>query len=314
MSDVRQVFKTFMEDALLKSLPDAELAPAADEAPLPADLMHALLPFEGPQMKAEAYLGCSRAFLLKTCPLAIADIKESDAVLRDWLGELGNLTMGRLKNRLLAHGVTIKISPPVLATNGPAPLAKASKEVELTNRYKAGGELVVFLCRITGEVPVVGEALKQSAEILPGDAIYRLNDSTNQNAAPNYDRVSHIRSGQAQDAEDRDDEIDDDSEDTESYFAADRAADSRPQPAKPVRILYHSQLKEPVLGGISWPEIDRLVLQFSTGLDITLSPPSLLAKGLSTFTIEGLTMSLEREGRLLKISFPKLHIHLSKLD
>lgn len=39
---------------------------------------------------------------------------EDDLALRDWAGELANQLLGRLKNKLLAFGVVLSITPPVV--------------------------------------------------------------------------------------------------------------------------------------------------------------------------------------------------------
>lgn len=63
--------------------------------------------FSGEQMRGAILLATSREPLGRTSPT-------SDSSLREWIAELSNQLLGRIKNRLLQHGVTIHLSTPIV--------------------------------------------------------------------------------------------------------------------------------------------------------------------------------------------------------
>ena len=60
------------------------------------------------ELDGSLLLCCEREFLEATCPRSWNEEEE----LYDWLGEMANQVLGRLKTMLLAHGVEIKLNPP----------------------------------------------------------------------------------------------------------------------------------------------------------------------------------------------------------
>jgi hypothetical protein len=307
-----KTFESFMDDALIKSLDDFTLEPSP--APEPSvELLKARLCFSGADMKAEAFLSCSRSFLQKTCPLPRGTADHSTAVLKDWLGELANLVIGRLKNRLLAHEITIKISPPSFEGNWP----KTKDSQSLLFWHQLDGSWIGFECAIVGEIPEIGEALKQTAEILPGDAIYRLNDPLN--TTPSYDIISKIRSG-VENGEGEDDDFDIEGSSIEMEVPAEVRSKIAPKDIlgkakhQPIRILFHSSSQAPQLTGVAWSQTDQLLLHFSSGLEYTLCPKTLLEQGCSSMEVEGFVMTFQRDGDLIRASIPKFNMHLSKVS
>jgi len=78
-----------------------------------------VLGFSGEQMRGTLLLATSREPLGRTSPT-------SDASLREWIAELANQLLGRIKNRLIPHGVTLHLSTPlVLRGLHIAPLPRA---------------------------------------------------------------------------------------------------------------------------------------------------------------------------------------------
>jgi hypothetical protein len=74
--------------------------------------------FSGDQMRGTLLLATSREPLGRTSPT-------SDASLREWIAELSNQLLGRIKNKLFLHGVTLHLSTPiVLRGQHISPLAK----------------------------------------------------------------------------------------------------------------------------------------------------------------------------------------------
>lgn len=312
MNSKIKTFESFMDDALIKSLDDFTLEPSS--APEPSvELLRTRLCFSSADMNAEAFLSCSRSFLQKTCPLPRTASDHPTAVLLDWLGELANLVIGRLKNRLLAHEITIKISPPSFEGNW----AKTKNSQSILFWHKFEGSWIGFECAVVGEIPEIGEALKQTAEILPGDAIYRLNDPLN--TTPSYDLISNIRSG-VENADGEDDDFDVDGSSIEMEIPAEVKAKIAPKDSlgkpkhQPIRILFHSQSQAPQLTGVAWSQVDQLSLHFSSGLEYTICPRTLLEQGCSSLEVEGLVMTFQRDGDLIRASIPKFNMHLSKVS
>jgi hypothetical protein len=63
--------------------------------------------FTGDQMRGALLLATSGEPLGRTLP-------SSDASLREWIAELSNQLLGRIKNKLVAHGVTLHMSTPTV--------------------------------------------------------------------------------------------------------------------------------------------------------------------------------------------------------
>jgi hypothetical protein len=83
---------------------------AADAAKLgdgPPLLFCGVVGFSGDQMRGTLLLATSREPLGRTSPT-------SDASLREWIAELSNQLLGRIKNKLISHGVTLHLSTPIV--------------------------------------------------------------------------------------------------------------------------------------------------------------------------------------------------------
>jgi hypothetical protein len=75
--------------------------------------------FGGEQMKGSLLLATSREPLGRTSPT-------TDASLREWIAELSNQLLGRIKNKLLSRGVTFHLlTPVVLRGEHIAPVSRA---------------------------------------------------------------------------------------------------------------------------------------------------------------------------------------------
>ena len=66
-------------------------------------------------MKGSVILGCNEEFLRKSCPGLSGDEDVPEAFINDWIGELSNLIMGSIKNKLLSHGITLRLNPPSIS-------------------------------------------------------------------------------------------------------------------------------------------------------------------------------------------------------
>ena len=64
--------------------------------------------FTGEQMRGTLLLATSREPLGRTTPAG------GESSLREWIAELSNQLLGRIKNKLLVHGVKLHLSTPVV--------------------------------------------------------------------------------------------------------------------------------------------------------------------------------------------------------
>lgn len=70
--------------------------------------------FGGDGIKGSLVLASTFPVVRATVPAQVSPAREPDqAVLADWIGELSNQLLGRVKNRLLLHGVALVMSTPV---------------------------------------------------------------------------------------------------------------------------------------------------------------------------------------------------------
>ena len=86
------------------SLPLVRMVSGAADHPL---LFCGVVGFSGEQMRGTMLLATSKEPLGRTSPT-------SDASLREWIAELSNQLLGRVKNRLFSHGVQLHMSTPVV--------------------------------------------------------------------------------------------------------------------------------------------------------------------------------------------------------
>jgi Chemotaxis phosphatase CheX len=63
--------------------------------------------FSGEEMRGTLLLGTSREPLGRTSPA-------NDSSLREWIAELSNQLLGRIKNKLLTRGVNLHLSTPIV--------------------------------------------------------------------------------------------------------------------------------------------------------------------------------------------------------
>lgn len=267
-------WQDYLKDALVKSLP--ELALEACELPRESDCRQVIVTVDGSELQGTVAVICSKTFLERTCPIADNDPE----VLQDWTSELANLIMGRFKNSLLAQGVTIKIHPPKAFEGKTAG--------DLTFAFQDHGHGIGVIAGLQGS-PVLGGG-KNIAELMPGDAVYRLNEPAH--SKKTYDVIAKIRSGISSD------EFNDDLEDD----AVELDEDQSPSSGKVRRELE----------AISWDRTGMVHLLFSGNLSCTFSPAVLLQEGCTSIALENYQIEVERVGSDICISIPELRISLSQ--
>lgn len=102
----------------------------------------AVIGFGGGGLRGSLGLGVSSALLEKV----VVPGREVGARLHDdWLSEMSNQLLGRVKNRLLRHGVTIAIALPMVLRGLRVELVGASNELWAYPFDSEGGPLCVWL-------------------------------------------------------------------------------------------------------------------------------------------------------------------------
>lgn len=89
--------------------------------------------FTGDQMRGALLLATSKEPLGRTLP-------SSDASLREWIAELSNQLLGRIKNKLVAHGVTLHMSTPTVLRG--QHIAPVSSTPIVPYTFSSGGGVV----------------------------------------------------------------------------------------------------------------------------------------------------------------------------
>jgi CheY-specific phosphatase CheX len=99
-------------------------------------LYSGVMGFIGERVRGTLLLAAPKDTVLATAP--------EDARPRDWVGELANQLVGRLKSKLMAHGVTVALSTPVVLSGvrlSPLPRSEVLPAVFET----ASGRVLVWL-------------------------------------------------------------------------------------------------------------------------------------------------------------------------
>ncbi|HEY3497078.1 MAG TPA: chemotaxis protein CheX [Polyangiaceae bacterium] len=88
------------------------LSREADSAKSPDD-MGASIGFAGPELRGALVLISTRKLVRLALPREVQD-RSSDEQLADWMGELANQLLGRIKNKLIAYGVNLAMGTPAV--------------------------------------------------------------------------------------------------------------------------------------------------------------------------------------------------------
>ncbi len=83
-----------------------------DETIPPPHSMHAIIGFAGTQIKGSLAISADNELIKMTHPNGPMGMPVTEDDLPDWLGELANQLLGRLKNMLLRRGVDFGITTP----------------------------------------------------------------------------------------------------------------------------------------------------------------------------------------------------------
>jgi CheY-specific phosphatase CheX len=90
----------------------ASLEPA-NARPRDTDDIGASIGFTGTSLRGAVVLISSKRLISSVLPVKVGPEQEASKVA-DWMGEIANQTLGRIKNQLLAYGVTLEMSTPTV--------------------------------------------------------------------------------------------------------------------------------------------------------------------------------------------------------
>lgn len=107
----QEVIDQIVGDSCIELFSDYSLQLRAREAatvePAVPLLYCGVVGFSGEEMRGTLLLGTSREPLGRTSPA-------NDSSLREWIAELSNQLLGRIKNKLLTRGVNLHLSTPIV--------------------------------------------------------------------------------------------------------------------------------------------------------------------------------------------------------
>lgn len=340
-----KVFESFVREAMQQTLPQVGLSRIEDSSDTdmvhwPDPILVSIMSFQSDNMQGTAVMGCDAAFLERSHPSFDPKDPAREALLQDWLGEMSNLIIGRLKNKLLPFGVTLKLNPPSVI--------EASEEIFESYATRKDNVKLWFSCEhqffcisfsmnLDPSVDFAAQLPSQGHELQPGDAIYRLNEPTG--AVKKYDVIAQIRSGVMTDDDPAlhdDFDFDDDMplhqtmhrklEGVDELEAsANKKAPSSATTTIPTatRVQYPDVHQTTVtnsdnprthsrknLEAAEWDEPGELCLRFQGGSIVRLSPANLLARGTEILVIEGYQLEIKQTAHGIRVTLPELKISL----
>lgn len=354
-SEQTQIFQDFVQESLQQSLPDMKLKRVEDPDqgdPIQwLDPIHvSIMRFQGDGMQGNAILGCDLAFLQRTCPQYDAEDPNRLQVVQDWIGELSNLILGRLKNKLLPFGTVLKLNPPsVTEATGKIFDLYATQSQNFRMWFSCEKDYIClsFSIDVHESIDLHVTSTYDESQLQPGDAIYRLNEMKHDGNAKgsrrdhgsSLDMVSTVRSGIS---------IDEDSLSSEDFDFVDdvveperlhqsRAEDKAPAWAQKVTIASPSVSSSSpapsqtqaqthaatpikkggdgrrILESMEWPQHGELVVKFRGGIAYSLAPQKLLDSGCSALTVEGFLFNLERSTLGIRVTVAELQMSIEQV-
>ncbi len=145
MGQVTEVIDAISQRACEAMFPGSFKRREADDDARPDPGLIAVIGFSGDTMRGALGVTAPSPAIAALHPLASArELAEDD--LEDWLAELANQLLGRIKGELLDHGVTLWTAAPVLLRG--ISLRIASRSYEGLRAYSfvgAAGRLVVWI-------------------------------------------------------------------------------------------------------------------------------------------------------------------------
>ena len=345
-----KIFEMFIQEAMLQALPQAKLSRV--EAPSDGELVNwpepiqvSIMSFQSEKIQGTALMGCDISFLELTCPCLDPKLPGKDALLQDWLGELSNLVIGRIKNKLLPYGEVLKLNPPSVFETGEevfGSYAKRKDNLKLWFKSEQQHFCIALSMDIADDVDLNKALPAQGHSLQPGDAIYRLNEESN--SIKKYDVISQIRSGVMTDDDPAlhdDFEFDYDLEAVSAGKLSGQPLIGVEELEKTNRVNQEINVQQAVsigrveaqvfpdfsglpsaaesqksspnrrpLEAVDWGKGGELCLRFEGGHVVRLTPATLLDQGIGSIAIEGYQMNIQAIQNGLMVFIPELHISL----
>jgi CheY-specific phosphatase CheX len=105
---------TVLEDTTLALFESIGVRLLRTPAPLTAgDDIAASIGFAGEELRGALVLTSTRKLVQQVLPQEVRE-RDADEQLADWMGELANQLLGRVKNRLLRYGVSLAMGTPTV--------------------------------------------------------------------------------------------------------------------------------------------------------------------------------------------------------
>ncbi|MFZ5893045.1 MAG: chemotaxis protein CheX [Myxococcota bacterium] len=122
--------------------------------------------FASPSLRGSLTMTADRAFVVQSRPAELRDAAPNEIEISDWMGELGNQLLGRLKNRLIGYGVVIDLGTPAVLYGVEIQRHLGRRPVACERFLRAGGgKLVIHLDADVAEGFQIVEA--NGAEAMP---------------------------------------------------------------------------------------------------------------------------------------------------
>lgn len=138
--DLHETISAILQDSFVELMNSFGLTMPVDDAPSghePEPGFAAVIGYSEPNLRGSLVLIADLKPLVQTLPVPVAAGEPVDAFCRDWVAELANQLLGRVKNKLLRWGVAINLSTPSvvrgvqLAYSGPS-ASRGANGVTLT--------------------------------------------------------------------------------------------------------------------------------------------------------------------------------------
>lgn len=108
-----------------------------------------VLGYSGELMKGSLVISCQKTLLEKTHPNIAMEMPVGEAEVLDWVGELANQMLGRLKNKIANIGVKFSMSTPTTVCGRSMQVTIPKDGVALKQIYKGPhGDLTVHLLTV----------------------------------------------------------------------------------------------------------------------------------------------------------------------
>ncbi|NRA64577.1 MAG: chemotaxis protein CheX [Pseudobacteriovorax sp.] len=149
------------------------------ESKFQEEFLASIVGIRGQDIQGTVIVGCEESFLATTCPCYNesdpAEIK--DALIEDWIGELSNLLVGRIKNLLLSNGLSFELSPPSVGQNNVEVFSRLSSEKSHTQvifETKDGDSIVVMIAYEVSKDASIDSVSAEHRPLKPGSGVVKL--------------------------------------------------------------------------------------------------------------------------------------------